>query len=36
MDKIREKFNAIEDLRHQGYVEHILTDILIIINRNNT
>lgn len=31
MEKIREKFGMIEDLRHQGYIEHKLTDILIII-----
>lgn len=31
MDKIRAKFSIIEDFRHQGYVEHKLVDILIII-----
>ena len=31
MNKIRAKFSIIEDFRHQGYVEHKLVDILIII-----
>ena len=31
MENIREKFSIIEDQRHQSYVEHKLTDILIII-----
>jgi len=31
MEYIREKFGIIEDWRHQSYVEHNLTDILIII-----
>ena len=28
---LRTKFSAIEDKRHQGYVEHLLSDVLIII-----
>ena len=31
MKNIREKFSVIDDQRHQSYVEHKLTDILIII-----
>ncbi|WP_196606894.1 transposase family protein [Pectinatus frisingensis] len=31
MDYIKEKFAIIEDNRHSSYVEHSLTDILIII-----
>lgn len=31
MEKIREKLGKIEDTRHQGYIEHKLVDILIII-----
>ncbi|MDR0454469.1 MAG: transposase family protein [Deferribacteraceae bacterium] len=31
MYKIREKFEEIDDLRHQGYVEHKLSDVLIIV-----
>jgi predicted transposase YbfD/YdcC len=31
MDYIREKLSIIEDTRHSGYVEHPLSDILIII-----
>ena len=31
MDYIREKFDLIKDERHTSYVEHKLTDILIII-----
>ena len=31
MEKLREKFEVIEDWRHQGYVEHKLTDVLIIV-----
>ena len=31
MDKIREMFEEIDDLRHQGYVEHKLSDVLIIV-----
>ncbi len=31
MDEIRASFSIIEDPRHQGYVKHKLTDILIII-----
>ena len=30
MDKIKEKFSLISDTRHQSYVEHKLSDILII------
>ena len=28
---LQEKFSVIEDKRHQSYVEHVLTDILIIV-----
>jgi len=31
MDEIRVRFDEIEDWRHQGYVEHKLTDVLIIV-----
>jgi hypothetical protein len=31
MDYIREKFSAIEDKRHNSYVEHELSDVLIMI-----
>ena len=31
MDKIKEKFEIIEDTRKQGYVEHKLSDILTIV-----
>jgi len=31
MEQIRVKFEEIPDLRHQGYVEHKLSDILIIV-----
>ncbi len=31
MEKLREKFERIEDIRHQGYVEHKLADVLIIV-----
>lgn len=31
MAEIREKFANIEDLRHQGYVEHNLADVLILV-----
>jgi hypothetical protein len=31
MEKIREKFEGIADPRHQGYVEHKLTDVLIVV-----
>ena len=31
MDDIRAKFNVIEDPRHQGYVKHPLSNILIIV-----
>ena len=31
MEKIRAEFDKISDLRHQGYVEHKLTDVLIIV-----
>jgi len=31
MYKIREKFEEINDLRHQGYIEHKLSDVLIIV-----
>lgn len=30
MDKIKEKFSSICDTRHQSYVEHKLSDILVI------
>ena len=30
MDKIKEKFSSIHDTRHQSYVEHKLSDILVI------
>ncbi len=30
MDKIKEKFLLIQDTRHQSYVEHKLSDILVI------
>ncbi len=30
MDKIKEKFSLICDTRHQSYVEHKLSDILVI------
>jgi predicted transposase YbfD/YdcC len=31
MESIRSKFEEIVDLRHQGYVEHKLSDVLIIV-----
>ena len=31
MEKIREKFEGIADPRRQGYVEHKLTDVLIVV-----
>ena len=30
MDKIKEKFLSIQDTRHQSYMEHKLSDILVI------
>lgn len=30
MDKIKEKFLSVQDIRHQSYVEHKLSDILVI------
>ena len=30
MDKIKEKFLEIQDKRHQSYMEHKLSDILVI------
>lgn len=31
MEELREKFSVIEDPRHQGYVEHKLEDVLILV-----
>jgi predicted transposase YbfD/YdcC len=31
MENIREKFESIEDPRHQGYIKHKLSDVLILI-----
>jgi len=31
MEKIHKKFGEIQDIRHQGYVKHKLSDILIIV-----
>lgn len=31
MCTIRDKFGCINDLRHQGYIEHKLSDVLIIV-----
>ena len=33
MDKIRERFEEIVDLRHPGYVEHRLSDVLTVVRR---
>ena len=30
MDKIKEKLLSVQDIRHQSYVEHKLSDILVI------
>ena len=31
MEKIREKFEKVEDRRHEGYVKHRLSDVLILV-----
>lgn len=35
MEQIREMFAIIEEPRHESYIEHKLSDILILLDHNN-